>query len=65
MRALDTQEARDKAAQRVLLALGKKYSDQLGEWAQKKIGVNFAELFRDLYDLQDTIDKSVLPRAAK
>jgi hypothetical protein len=57
--ALDTQEARDKAAQRVLLALGKKYSDQLGEWAQKKIGVNFAELFRDLYDLQDTIDKSV------
>jgi hypothetical protein len=48
----------DEAARRVLLALGKKYSDQVGDWAQKKIGVNPVELFKDLYDLPETVEKN-------
>jgi hypothetical protein len=49
---------RDEAARRVLLALGKKYSDQVGDWAQRKIGVNPVELFKDLYDLPEMVEKS-------
>src|SRR5271165_805944 len=59
-----TEAAREEAARRVLLALGKKYSDQVGDWAQEKIGVNPVELFKDLYTLPDTIKASaarVLP----
>ncbi len=51
-----TEATRSEAARRVVLALGKKYSDQVGEWAQKKIGVNPTELFKDLYSLPDTLD---------
>jgi hypothetical protein len=50
---------RSEAARRVVLALGKKYSDQVGEWAQTKIGVNPVELFKDLYDLPGTIQTNV------
>lgn len=53
-----TAAERDEAARRVLLALGKKYSDQVGDWAQKKIGVNPVELFKDLYDLPETVEKN-------
>jgi KAP family P-loop domain len=56
--AVGTEAETDEAARRVLLALGKKYSDQVGEWAQKKIGVNPIELFKDLYDLPDNIDRA-------
>ncbi|MGO9648823.1 MAG: P-loop NTPase fold protein [Terriglobales bacterium] len=49
---------RDEAARRVLLALGKKYSDQVGDWAEKKIGVNPVELFRDLYDVPATVERN-------
>jgi hypothetical protein len=49
---------RDEAARRVLLALGKKYSDQVGEWARDKIGVNPVELFKDLYDAPETIERN-------
>jgi len=55
---------RDEAARRILLALGKKYSDQVGDWAQDKIGINPVELFKDLYDLPKTIKENtsrVLP----
>lgn len=48
----------EKAAKRVLLALGKKYSDQIGNWAETKIGVNVTELFKDAYDLTKTVQKS-------
>jgi Cdc6-like AAA superfamily ATPase len=53
-----TAAERDEAARRVLLALGKKYSDQVGDWAQKKIGVNPVELFKDLYDLSESVEKN-------
>jgi hypothetical protein len=59
-----TAAERDEAARRILLALGKKYSDQVGDWAQDKIGVNPVELFKDLYDLPKTINENtsrVLP----
>jgi KAP family P-loop domain len=46
------------AAKRVLLALGKKYSDQIGDWAQSKIGINVTELFKDAYDLTEKIAQS-------
>jgi len=49
---------RDEAARRVLLALGKKYSDQVGDWAEKKIGINPVELFKDLYHLPETIESA-------
>ena len=39
----------DEAAMRILLALGKKYSDQIGDWAQTKIGINPSELFKDVF----------------
>ena len=50
---------RDEAARRVILALGKKYSDQIGDWAKTKIGVNPVELFKDLYDISDTVQRGV------
>ena len=48
---------RNEAARRVLLALGKKYSDQVGDWAQKKIGVDPVALFKDLYDLPEAVER--------
>jgi hypothetical protein len=51
----------EEAARRVLLALGKKYSDQIGEWAEKKMGVNPVELFKDIYDVASTIKGSTAP----
>jgi hypothetical protein len=44
-----------EAARRVILALGKKYGDQIGEWAQTKIGVNPVELFKDLYEVSGDV----------
>lgn len=38
-----------EAARRVILALGKKYGDQIGDWAKTKMGVNPVELFKDIY----------------
>jgi hypothetical protein len=49
---------RAEAARRVLLALGKKYSDQVGDWAQRKFAVNPVELFKDLYDFPETVEKN-------
>lgn len=51
----------DEAARRVLLALGKKYSDQVGGWAQTKIGINPVELFKDLYITSKSIDSGTHP----
>jgi KAP-like P-loop domain-containing protein len=48
----------EEAAKRVLLALGKKYSDQVGDWAERKIGINVTELFKDAYDLKETVEKN-------
>ena len=52
--ASSTPEGNDESARRVLLALGNKYSDQVGEWAQHKIGVNPVTLFKDIYEVSDT-----------
>lgn len=41
----------DEAALRVLLALGKKYADQVGDWAKSKIGINPTELFKNVYEV--------------
>lgn len=49
---------REEAARRVILALGKKYSDQIGDWAKTKIGVNPVELFKDIYDFKGTVQNS-------
>ena len=54
-----TNTDRDEAARRVILALGKKYSDQIGDWAKTKIGVNPVELFKDLYEVSDTVQRGV------
>ena len=48
----------DEAARRVLLALGKKYSDQVGEWAKTKMGIDPVRLFKDLYDVPKIIKRS-------
>ncbi len=49
----DTRENRDKAAMRVLLSLGKEYSDRFGEWAEQRIGINPVGLFKDVYKLKE------------
>jgi hypothetical protein len=56
---------RDAAARRVILALGEKYSDQIGQWAQTKIGVNLVDLFKDLYDMPETVQRGVVGVAPK
>jgi hypothetical protein len=45
------EQQQDRAALSVLLALGKKYSDQVGDWAQGKIGVDPVMLFKDVFDV--------------
>lgn len=50
---VDTDENRSKAAMRVLLSLGKEYSDRFGEWAEERIGVNPVGLFKDVYKLKE------------
>ena len=57
--ATGSNERRDEAARRVILALGKKYSDQIGEWAKTKIGVNPVELFKDVYEMSTTVQSGV------
>ncbi len=44
---------RNKAAMRVLLSLGKEYSDRFGQWAEDRIGVNPVGLFKDVYKLKE------------
>jgi DNA polymerase III delta prime subunit len=41
-------EQRKRAAGEAILALGQKYSEQLGKWAQDKIGIDPVELFKDV-----------------
>jgi KAP family P-loop domain len=50
---------RSEAARRVILALGKKYGDQIGAWAKTKIGVDPVELFKDLYDVSGGVQTAV------
>ena len=57
--AIGSGEQRDEAARRVILALGKKYSDQIGEWAKTKIGINPIELFKDVYEMSTTVQSGV------
>jgi len=52
-----TDQNRNKAAMRVLLSLGKEYSDRFGEWAQNRIGVNPVGLFKDAYKLKEIVDE--------
>lgn len=47
----DTDENRNKAAMRVLLSLGREYSDRFGKWAEERVGVNPVELFKDVHHL--------------
>lgn len=54
-----TQRGKDRAAVKVLLALGEKYSGQVGEWAKQKIGINPTELFKDLYGLAKKAETGV------
>ena len=46
-----TDQTRQKAAARVLLFLGKKYSDNFGAWVHERIGINPVALFKDAYQL--------------
>lgn len=48
-----------EAARRVILALGKKYGDQIGEWAKTKIGVNPVDLFKDIYEVSASTQAAV------
>jgi KAP family P-loop domain len=50
-----TNQNRNEAAMRVLLSLGKEYSDRFGEWAEKRIGVNPVGLFKDVYKLKEIV----------
>ncbi|HEV2133071.1 MAG TPA: P-loop NTPase fold protein [Terracidiphilus sp.] len=52
-----TDESRNQAAMRVLLCLGKEYSDTFGEWAKQRIGVNPVKLFEQVYGELDHLDK--------
>ena len=51
----NTDENRNKAATRVLLSLGKEYSDRFGKWAEDKIGVDLVGLFNDVRKLRETV----------
>jgi len=53
-----TDENRNKAAMRVLLSLGKEYSDKFGEWAEKRVGVNPVKLFKDAHHLVDVVGEA-------
>jgi KAP family P-loop domain len=53
-----TSAERETAAGRVLLALGKKYSDQVGDWAATKIGVNPVDLFKDIYAAPEDVERN-------
>ena len=55
-----TVAGRAEAARRVILALGKKYSDQIGDWAHSKIGVDPVKLFRDLYDVAEAVESNLV-----
>lgn len=59
-----TQLQRDESATRVLLTLGRKYSDQVGSWVQTKIGVNPAELFKDVYEVAKRAKQGAAPVSA-
>lgn len=52
-----TDESRNQAAMRVLLCLGKEYSDTFGEWAKQRIGVNPVKLFEQVYGELDHLDQ--------
>lgn len=54
----ETDERRKTAAARVLLFLGKKYSDKFGAWVEEKIGIDPVALFKDAYELKGEIDKA-------
>jgi hypothetical protein len=54
----ETDEKRKTAASRVLLFLGKKYSDKFGAWVEDKVGIDPVSLFKDAYQLPEQIDKA-------
>jgi hypothetical protein len=59
---------RDEAARRILLALGNKYTDQLGKWAQNKVGIDPVALFKDIYSVPDIVEKNnarVMPEVVR
>jgi hypothetical protein len=51
----DTDENRNKAAMRVLLSLGKEYSDRFGQWVEERAGFDPVGLFRDVYKLREIV----------
>ena len=59
-----TRLQRDESASRVLLALGKKYSDQVGSWVETKIGLNPSELFQDVYEVAKRAKEGAAPVSA-
>ena len=59
-----SQLARDESAARVLLALGKKYSDQVGDWVKTKIGINPTDLFQDVYAVAKRAKEGAAPVSA-
>lgn len=44
-----SEQKRNEAATRVLLSLGKEYSDRFGQWAEQRIGINPVSLFKDVH----------------
>jgi len=54
----ETDERRKTAAARVLLFLGKKYSDKFGAWVQDKVGIDPVSLFKDAYQLPEQIENA-------
>jgi hypothetical protein len=48
---------------RVIFALGSKYADTLGEWAKHFLGLNPIDVFRDLSELKEDVEKAKDPTA--
>lgn len=60
VRSLSTHQDIDtKQIFSVLLMLGKKYSDQLGEWSEKFLGINAMELASEMIDIKDAVKKKM------
>jgi len=53
-----TDPDRKAAAVRVLLSLGKEYSDKFGEWPEERVGVNPVKLFRDVSRLESAVTEA-------
>jgi KAP family P-loop domain len=53
-----------EAIKEIMVSLGKEYSDAFGDWAEKKVGINVAKLFKDASKVYSNISEgaAVVPK---